>query len=80
MMICRSESASIPPADFRLYNATRKRLSGKQTVPLFLSTLRKPRDGASRREVKPRMQKGTLDEQKYRRASIVANDKPEFFL
>ena len=33
MMICRSESASIPPADFRLYNATGKTLTGNQYAP-----------------------------------------------
>ena len=33
MMICRSESASIPPADFRLYNIHGKNLLGKQSAP-----------------------------------------------
>ena len=78
MIICRSKSASIPPAYFRLYNVTGKRLAGKQSVPLFLPMSCKPRDGASRREVKPKLRKGALDEQTYRRASSIAHVKPFF--
>ena len=53
---CRSESSSIPPADFRFYNVTGKIMLGNQYVPLCLSASRTPRGGASRREVKPNMQ------------------------
>ena len=52
MVMCRCDSASMPPADFRLYNITGKSLLGKQHVPLFHPGTRKPRDATIRRDSK----------------------------
>ena len=53
MIICRSESSLMPPADFKSYNSTRKGISDVHSVPLFPVCLRKSREAKARRLAKP---------------------------
>ena len=78
MIISRGESASMIPAELKLYHFIGKGFAGKQYVPLYPSSNRTLRNATTRREDNRKVDKTSLDKHKRGNAIAIVHEQTTF--